>query len=58
MSECYGLASPGLSMIKKKCYLCTVNISYIGLFNCRTNILDIEEIYFVLIYCYSVSLLL
>ena len=45
-------------MIKKKCYLCTVNISYIGLFNCRTNILDIEEIYFVLIYCYSVSLLL
>lgn len=45
-------------MIENFCYLCTENISYIGLFNCRTNILDIEEINFVLIYCYSVSDLL
>ncbi len=45
-------------MIEKICYLCTENISYIGLFYCRTNILDIEEINYVLVYFYSVNPLL
>jgi hypothetical protein len=45
-------------MIEKKYYLCSENISGRGLLNCRTNYLGIEEIYFVLIYCFSVSHLL